>query len=128
LDAIADHVIVCLPPGTAGGDWLAYAYVNYWLSVFNDYWCKSPSVQMHEMGTFIRAIFVCSNNVVLSISPDFGHDVTGHNLNLGHAGEGFEEYGDQSGMMVSRFDVFVCWNSIVYIMFLINPNNDVRFS
>ena len=30
LTDIADHVIICLPPGT--GDWLAYAYVNHWLS------------------------------------------------------------------------------------------------
>jgi hypothetical protein len=59
LDEIADHVIICLPPGTNGEEWLAYAYVNYWLSVFNDYWCKSPSVQMHEMGTFTCAIVVC---------------------------------------------------------------------
>jgi hypothetical protein len=58
LTSIADHVMVCLPPGTAGGGWLAYAYVNYWLSVYNDDWCKSPSVQMHELGTFIRAIVV----------------------------------------------------------------------
>jgi hypothetical protein len=56
LYTIADYVMVCLPPGTSGGGWLAYAYLNYWLSVYNDYWCKSPSVQMHEMGTFIRAI------------------------------------------------------------------------
>jgi hypothetical protein len=26
----------------------------------------------------------------------------GHNLNLGHSGEGTVEYGDQSGMMVSN--------------------------
>ena len=43
LNTIANHVIVCIPPGTAGGDWLAYAYVNHWLSVFNDHWCNVPS-------------------------------------------------------------------------------------
>jgi hypothetical protein len=52
LNTIANHVIVCIPPGTAGGGWLAYAYVNHWLSVFNDDWCKAPSAQMHELGKF----------------------------------------------------------------------------
>ncbi len=33
----ADYVVYCLPPGT--GDWVAYAYLNYWLSVYNgNYW------------------------------------------------------------------------------------------
>jgi hypothetical protein len=54
LTSVANHVIVCVPPGTAGGGWLAYAYVNHWLSVFNDNWCNSPSTQMHELGKFIR--------------------------------------------------------------------------
>lgn len=30
---IADYVMVCVPPGTNGG-WIAYAYVNYWQSVY----------------------------------------------------------------------------------------------
>jgi hypothetical protein len=55
LTSIANHVIVCIPPGTAGGGWLAYAYVNHWLSVFNDHWCKAPSGQMHELGKFMRS-------------------------------------------------------------------------
>jgi hypothetical protein len=54
LKNVADHVMICIPSGTkdSSGDskWLAYAYVNHWLSVFNDDWCKSPSAQMHEMG------------------------------------------------------------------------------
>ena len=38
----------------------------------------------------------------LSAFPDAVNNITGHNLNLAHAGEGFVEYGDQSGMMVSQ--------------------------
>jgi hypothetical protein len=34
LTSIYDHVMVCIPPGT--GDWLAYAYVNSWMSAYND--------------------------------------------------------------------------------------------
>jgi hypothetical protein len=68
LNAIANHVIVCIPPGTAGGDWLAYAYVNHWLSIFNDDWCNVPSAQMHELGKFIQGLL--SNNIS-SASPDF---------------------------------------------------------
>ena len=49
LTSIADHVMVCMPPGTTGG-WIAYAYVNHWLSVYNNVWCQYPSGQMHEIG------------------------------------------------------------------------------
>lgn len=52
---------------------IAYAYLNQKISVYNDNWCLSLSGQMHELG---------------------------HNLNLHHSGEGDEEYGDKSGMMV----------------------------
>ncbi|KAL3893494.1 MAG: hypothetical protein SGARI_008139, partial [Bacillariaceae sp.] len=37
-----DNVILCVPPGTSGG-WIAYAYVNSWLSVYNDQWCEQLS-------------------------------------------------------------------------------------
>jgi len=67
----ADHVMYCLPPGTSGG-WIAYAYLNNWLSVYNDKWCQSLSTQMHEVG---------------------------HNLNLGHSNEKGVAYADQSGYM-----------------------------
>jgi len=49
LNRIADYVMLCLPPGTAGG-WIAYAYINHWLSVYNDNWCQYPSGQLHEIG------------------------------------------------------------------------------
>lgn len=45
---LADHVMYCLPPGTFGG--LAYAYLNGFRSVYNDVWCSSISVQVHEVG------------------------------------------------------------------------------
>ena len=46
-----DFVALCLPPGTLrnGGGWGAYAYVNYWLSVYNDDACDQVSTQMHEV-------------------------------------------------------------------------------
>jgi hypothetical protein len=66
-----DLVMMCLPDGT--GNWIAYAYINYWLSVYNDSWCQKVSVQMHEVG---------------------------HNLNLAHSNEGELEYSDITGMMV----------------------------
>ena len=65
-----DYVMLCIPPGTSGG-WIAYAYINYWLSVYNNQWCNFLSAQMHELG---------------------------HNLNLAHSGES-ATYDDQSGMM-----------------------------
>lgn len=64
LSAQFDHVIFCMPPGT--GDWLAYANINSWKSVYNDKWCDNLSTLQHEIG---------------------------HNLNLGHSGEGNSAYG-----------------------------------
>jgi len=46
---IADHVMLCLPPGTSGS-WIAYAYINSCISVYNDDWCQSPSGLLHEIG------------------------------------------------------------------------------
>ena len=42
------------------------------MSVYSNDWCNYVSAQVHEVG---------------------------HNLNLGHSGEGTETYADQSGMM-----------------------------
>ena len=39
-----DHIMLCVPPGTIGG-WLAYAYINSWLSVFNDNCKKINSLE-----------------------------------------------------------------------------------
>jgi len=39
----------CLPPGTSGS-WIAYAYINSYISVYNNQWCNYPSGQMHEIG------------------------------------------------------------------------------
>lgn len=35
-------------------------------------------------------------------ATNFNIAITGHNLNLDHSSEGSEEYGDQSGLMVSQ--------------------------
>ena len=43
-----DHALICAPPGTIGA--IAWAYLNYWLSIYNDDWCQEVSVQMHEIG------------------------------------------------------------------------------
>jgi len=67
---LASHVMYCLPPNTFANG-VAYAYIGWWLSVYNDEWCLKLSAQMHELG---------------------------HNLNLGHSNE-IQPYRDQSGMM-----------------------------
>lgn len=35
LEVLADHIMVCIPPGT-NNNWIAYGYVNSYLTVFND--------------------------------------------------------------------------------------------
>ena len=73
---LANHIIFCVPPGTVDGRWIAYASINSWLSAYNDLWCQYPSALMHEIG---------------------------HNLGLDHAGEGADEYGDNTGVMGSAY-------------------------
>jgi hypothetical protein len=65
LDNIADHVMVCLPPGT-DGSWIAYGYFNSFLTVYNDDWCRYPSAQMHEFGEFIDIRDFCSEHGTFS--------------------------------------------------------------
>ena len=42
LNTLVDHVMFCLPPGTADS-WVAYAYFNNWRSVYNNERCQRPS-------------------------------------------------------------------------------------
>jgi hypothetical protein len=69
-NALADHVMYCLPADTMDG--IAYAFIGSWMSVYSDTWCGSLSGQMHEIG---------------------------HNLNLAHSNEGGITYRDQTGMV-----------------------------
>eukprot|EP00551_Chaetoceros_affinis_P010625 CAMPEP_0203670402 /NCGR_PEP_ID=MMETSP0090-20130426/6477_1 /ASSEMBLY_ACC=CAM_ASM_001088 /TAXON_ID=426623 /ORGANISM="Chaetoceros affinis, Strain CCMP159" /LENGTH=614 /DNA_ID=CAMNT_0050535253 /DNA_START=69 /DNA_END=1909 /DNA_ORIENTATION=+ len=71
LNTQFDHVMLCLPP-IAGFGGIAYAYVNWYLSVYKDAWCNYPSAQLHEIG---------------------------HNIGLAHSNEGTTTYADQTGMM-----------------------------
>jgi hypothetical protein len=41
-----DLVMLCLPPGTTDGNWVAYAGLPGFVSVYNDEACLYPSVQM----------------------------------------------------------------------------------
>lgn len=44
-----DHIIYCLPRGTAGS-WAAYGYNSFYRTVYNDDWCGQNSVVVHEIG------------------------------------------------------------------------------
>ena len=45
---LADYIMFCHPPDTLGGG-IAYAYINSWLSVYNNKWCSSLSGGLHEV-------------------------------------------------------------------------------
>jgi len=66
-----DLVLFCQPP-VESSNWVAYAYINHYMSFYNSDWCSQVSAQMHEVG---------------------------HNLGLAHSGHNGDAYGDQSGMM-----------------------------
>jgi len=57
-----DHVMLCLPAGTSGS-WIAYAYVNSWLSVYNNQWCGYVSGQVHELGHNLNLGEFCRRRV-----------------------------------------------------------------
>jgi hypothetical protein len=69
------HLIIVMPDAGLryyGGAFLAYAYFNSAVSVYNDQWAGRLSGVMHELG---------------------------HNFALHHSGQDGQEYGDQSGYM-----------------------------
>jgi len=85
VNQIADYVMYCLPSGTFSG--IAFAGVNSWYSVYSNEWCGYSAVQMHEVG---------------------------HNINLAHAGDGSNQYGDQSGNMGYSYreaNTLMCFNA-----------------
>jgi hypothetical protein len=48
ISSLADHVMICLPPGT--GNWVAAAATNHWRSIYNNKFCGIISASMHELG------------------------------------------------------------------------------
>jgi len=60
-----------MPAGMAGA-WVAYGYVYWYRTVFNNEWCGFVSAAVHEIG---------------------------HNLGMAHSSKGIVEYGDKQGMM-----------------------------
>ena len=92
--------MACLPDDTLKNDgqggltsnWIAYAYLDHWLSVYKDEWCTYHSAQMHEIG---------------------------HNLNLQHSGEGNNEYDDQSCMVrIKVYETRFLTNVLLFYPFI----------
>jgi len=80
------HFLYCMPSNIGWTD-IGYAYINSWLSVYNDIWCSASSAQMHEVG---------------------------HNLNLHHSDDTGEEYADLTGYMgysSGMDDLKMCYNA-----------------
>jgi hypothetical protein len=72
MESQFDHVMLCLPSGTSGS-WIAYAYVNWYLSVYNNNWCNYVSAQMHgELShpRILHLLFCCDYN---QYSPGIDH-------------------------------------------------------
>lgn len=68
---LANHVMYCLPPGTTGR--IAYAYINGYRSVYNDRYCSSVSIQMHEVGVRVSSpyilLWIFSGGLTYNCSP-----------------------------------------------------------
>jgi len=98
-----NYVMLCIPPGT--GDWLAYAYVGWYLSVYNNEWCGRLSAQMHEVG---------------------------HNFGFQHSGEDNKEYADSTGMMGYSFaendGPVMCYNAAKNVQIGWYADKEVRFN
>lgn len=111
MESQYNHVIQCIPSGTSGG-WLAYAYLNYYLSVYNDNWCTFVSAQMHEVRLILLEFLVLNISQYKPTSnPNMYYPIVllcltfqiGHNLGLVHSGKEGNEYKDESGMMGFSF-------------------------
>lgn len=74
-----DHLVLCLPPGTKG-NWIAYAYVNFFLSVFNDEHIASTSAQLHGKLLFPFTFLYYVNN--LSKDSNYEYLVRNHWLHV----------------------------------------------
>jgi hypothetical protein len=53
---LADHVLVCLPPGTGEGTWYARGIANHWRVHANDIICKYPTFIIHEVGKLQKSL------------------------------------------------------------------------
>merc|ERR1712151_1245996 len=92
LSSIVSFIGLCVPNGTTIGgstNWAGYAFLNSYLSVYNDIKCLYPSLQMHELG---------------------------HNIGLSHSGNEMYEYGDESCFMGLSSDGMdgpkICFDSV----------------
>jgi hypothetical protein len=72
LNTIANHVMVCIPPGTATS-WIGNGNINSWRSMFNDNWCRFPSLQLHEIGKWRSKLFY---RILFSIFHPSQQDIT----------------------------------------------------
>jgi hypothetical protein len=55
LNSLPNYVMLCIPLGTIdpltlSAGWQTYGYVNHWLSVYNDDYCRSVSAQLSSFG------------------------------------------------------------------------------
>mmetsp|Transcript_31727 Transcript_31727/g.62883 ORF Transcript_31727/g.62883 Transcript_31727/m.62883 type:complete len:489 (+) Transcript_31727:161-1627(+) len=99
-----NYIMLCIPPGTLG-NWLAYAYVGSFLSVYNKEWCGRVSAQMHEVG---------------------------HNFGFEHSGELSNEYADRTGMMGYSYEEndtpVMCYNAPKNVQTGWYADKEVRFN
>jgi len=89
ITQVVNHVIICHPPNLRDADnWLAFAYLNQPISVYNGEWCGYVSANMHEVG---------------------------HNLGFRHSNQ-IGSYADRTGYMGYSYNVTgwpsMCFNAV----------------
>ena len=127
-----DLVMFCLP---RTGDFIAYAYINSWLSVYNDYWC------IFGIGFFVllSVLFIIwvslwsvsdsdSDSDSVSVSNSVGHRCqrvsaqmheVGHNLGFGHSNQNGQAYaGTYSILFIFDSEERFSSSSLLFLFFL----------
>ena len=105
-----DHIMYCLPKGTDTG-WVAYGYTDFYRSVYNDVFCGTNSMMVHEVGHNIGLQYVSKDVHVQWVGLTQKSHIS---LAFSHSNEA-GKYKDQSCMLGFSYKMIggprMCFNA-----------------